>query len=285
MSRIKALNRNGEVTWCTAKTPGSGNCNHVLHQIDGMTDSEFQKQVDEYSETMTKKMYSDNRYNRVECAEAGYGSEFLANDKSPVVRAAVARHGDQLDKLSDDPDEFVRAIVAAHSKHLDKFVTDPSPLVRKEVAKQNYGLEILKDDPSSLVRDCALKQIKKKNADNEKLLKKKEKKIEKHIQESTLSDIERKKLKHDGGLEVFEELYNNNGVGLTNENIDVILQDSYHTKLTSSLIYYLETHKQDKLVMIGLEKRHKHYFGKDVTRGSDVKYFNNIGFYVIKNGG
>ena len=158
-------------------------------------------------------------------------------------------------------------------------------MVRKEVAKQNYGLEILKDDPSSLVRDCALKQIKKKNADNEKLLKKKEKKIEKHIQESTLSDIERRNLKHNGGLDVFEELFNDNGVGLTNENIDVILQDSSHTKLASSLKDYLEEHKQNKLVMVGLEKRHQHYFGKDVTRGSDVKYFNNIGFYVIKNGG
>lgn len=277
MSKVRALNRNGEVTWCTAKTPGSGNCNHVLHQIDGMTDGEFQKQVDEYSETMTKKMYSDNGHDRVECAEQGYGSDILVNDKSPEVRAAVARHGDQLDKLSDDPDEFVRAIVAMHGKHLDKLIKDTSPLVRKAVAKQDYGLEILKDDPSSIVRDCALKQVEKKKA-------KKEKKIEKHLQESTLSDIEIRKLKHDGGLEVFEELYNNNGVGLTNENIDVILQDSYHTQLTSSLIYYLETHKHDKLVMVGLEKRHKHYFGKDATRGSDVKYFNNVGFYVMKKG-
>lgn len=273
MSKVRALNRNGEVTWCTAKTPGSGNCNHVLHQIDGMTDSEFQKQVDEYSETMTKKMYSDNGYDRVECAESGYGSEFLANDKSPAVRAAVARHGD---KLADDPDEFVRAVVAMHGKHLDKLINDPSPLVRKEVAKQNYGLEILKDDPSSLVRDCALKQIEKKKA-------KKEKKIEKHLQESTLSDIEIKKLKHDGGLEVFEELFNDNGVGLTNENIDVILQDSSHTKLASSLRDYLEEHKQDKLVMVGLENRHKYYFNNDV-RQSKVKYFNNIGFYIMKKG-
>lgn len=275
MSKVRALNKNGEVTWCTAKTPGSGNCNHVLHQIDGMTDSEFQKQVDEYSETMTKKMYSDNGHDRVECAESGYGSDILVNDKSPEVRAAVARHGDHLDKLVDDPDEFVRAIVAAHGKHLDKLIKDSSPLVRKAVAKQDYGLEILKDDPSSLVRDCALKQIKKKKA-------KKEKKIEKRLQESTLSDIEIKKLKHDGGLEVFEELFNDNGVGLTNENIDVILQDSSHTKLASSLKDYLEEHKQDKLVMVGLENRHKHYFGKDV-RQSKVKYFNNIGFYVIKS--
>ena len=161
-----------------------------------------------------------------------------------------------------------------HGKHLDKLIKDTSPLVRKAVAKQDYGLEILKDDPSSIVRDCALKQIKKKNA-------KKEKKIEKHLQESTLSDIEIRKLKHDGGLEVFEELFNDNSVGLTNENIDIILQDSSHTKLASSLRDYLEEHKQDKLVMVGLEKRHKHYFGKDV-RQNKVKYFNNIGFYVIK---
>lgn len=249
----------------------------MLHQIDGMTDGEFQKQVDKYSETMTKKMYSDNGYDRVECAESGYGSDILVNDKSPEVRAAVARHGDYLDKLSDDPDEFVRAVVAANGKHLDKLINDTSPLVRKEVAKQNYGLEILKDDPSSIVRDCALRQVEKKKA-------KKEKKIEKHLQESTLSDIEIRKLKHDGGLEVFEELFNDNGVGLTNENIDVILQDSSHTKLASSLKDYLEEHKQDKLVMIGLEKRHQYYFGKDV-RQSKVKYFNNIGFYVIENGG
>lgn len=228
-------------------------------------------------------MYSDNGHDRVECAEQGYGSEFLANDKSPVVRAAVARHGDQLDKLADDPDEFVRAIVAMHGKHLDKLIKDTSLLVRKAVAKQDYGLEILKDDPSSLVRDCALKQIKKKNTDNEKLLKKKEKKIEKHIQQSTLSDIEIRKLKHDGCLEVFEELFNDNGVGLTNENIDVILQDSSHTKLASSLRDYLEEHKQDKLVMVGLENRHKYYFNNDV-RQSKVKYFNNIGFYVMKKG-
>ena len=276
MSRVKALNRNGEVTWCTAKTPGSGNCNRVLHQIDGMTENEFQKRVDEYSETMTKKLYSDYGSDRLECAEAGYGLDILANDKSPAVRAAVARNDYKPEKFVDDPDEFVRAVVAANGKHLDKLIKDPSPLVRKAVAKQDYGLEILKDDPSSLVRDCALKQIEKKKA-------KKEKKIEKHLQESTLSDIEIKKLKHDGGLEVFEELFNDNGVGLTNENIDVILQDSSHTKLASSLRDYLEEHKQDKLVMVGLEKRHQYYFGNDV-RQSKVKYFNNIGFYVIKKG-
>ena len=43
---IKALNNRGEITLCTAKNPGTGNCNHVLHQFEGMSDSEFQSQVD-----------------------------------------------------------------------------------------------------------------------------------------------------------------------------------------------------------------------------------------------
>ena len=46
---IKALNNRGEITLCTAKNPGTGNCNHVLHQFEGMSDSEFQSQVDGYN--------------------------------------------------------------------------------------------------------------------------------------------------------------------------------------------------------------------------------------------
>lgn len=54
MQKVKALNNKGELTWCTAKTPGSGNCNHVLHQLDGMTDEQFQQEVDNYNETLQK---------------------------------------------------------------------------------------------------------------------------------------------------------------------------------------------------------------------------------------
>ena len=34
---IKALNNRGEITLCTAKNQGTGNCNHVLHQFEGMS--------------------------------------------------------------------------------------------------------------------------------------------------------------------------------------------------------------------------------------------------------
>lgn len=159
MAKVRAFNRNGEITWCTAKTPGHGNCNHVLHQTGDMTKRKFQKQVDQYNETMTKKMYSDYEYERVECAESGYGLDVLINDWSPEVRAAVARNGYQPDKLADDPDETVRVMVAMQGKCLPKLIHDPSPLVRRAVAKQDYGLEILKDDLSSIVRNCAIKRL------------------------------------------------------------------------------------------------------------------------------
>lgn len=159
MTKVRALNRNGEITWCTAKTPGHGNCNHVLHQTDGMTEHAFQKQIDKYNETMTKKMHSKHEYDRVECAESGYGLDVLIDDESPEVREAVARNGYRLDKLVDDPDEYVRSMIAMQGKHLDKLINDPSPLVRRAVAKQDYGLEILKDDPSSIVRNCAIKRL------------------------------------------------------------------------------------------------------------------------------
>ena len=51
---IKALNNRGEITICTAQNPGTGNCNHVLHQFEGMSDSEFQSQVDSYNEKLAK---------------------------------------------------------------------------------------------------------------------------------------------------------------------------------------------------------------------------------------
>lgn len=159
MAKVRALNRNGEITWCTAKTPGHGNCNHVIHQTGDMTDRKFQKQVDKYNETMTKKMYSDCEYDRVECAESGYGLEVLVDDESPEVRAAVARNGYQTEKLADDPDETVRVMVAMQGKQLQKLINDPSSLVRRAVAKQGYGLEILKDDHSSIVRNCAIKKL------------------------------------------------------------------------------------------------------------------------------
>ena len=60
---IKALNNRGEITLCTAKNPGTGNCNHVLHQFEGMSDSEFQSQVDGYNEKLAE---AEDVYSKLE---------------------------------------------------------------------------------------------------------------------------------------------------------------------------------------------------------------------------
>lgn len=86
MSRVKALNRDGKITWYTARTPGQRNCNHVLHQGARMTDGEFQECVDGYNERMMAKLNSKNEQDRIECAEQGYGLNILKNDVSKKVR-------------------------------------------------------------------------------------------------------------------------------------------------------------------------------------------------------
>lgn len=89
MSKVKALNRDGKITWCTARTPGQRNCNHVLHQGARMTDGEFQECVDEYNERMLQKLNSSDENDRIECAKRGYRLSILKNDKSKVVRNIV----------------------------------------------------------------------------------------------------------------------------------------------------------------------------------------------------
>lgn len=89
MSRVKALNRDGKITWCTARTPGQRNCNHVLHQGARMTDGEFQECADEYNERMLQKLNSLDENDRIECAKRGYGLNILKNDESKTVRDIV----------------------------------------------------------------------------------------------------------------------------------------------------------------------------------------------------
>ena len=52
---IKALNNRGEITLCTAKNPGTGNCNHVLHQFEGMSDDYTQYVTEDGTELKTKE--------------------------------------------------------------------------------------------------------------------------------------------------------------------------------------------------------------------------------------
>ena len=109
MPRVKALNRNGEITWCTAKIPGHGNCTHVLHQGARMTDGEFQECVDEYNERMMAKLNSKNEQNRIECAEQSYGLSTLKNDVSKKVRDIARQKLSEMQTQDNNTDNRTNA--------------------------------------------------------------------------------------------------------------------------------------------------------------------------------
>lgn len=137
MPKVKALNRNGEITWCTAKAPGSGNCNHVFHKTKDISDEQFQKEVDNYNEKMTKLFNSKLWSDRLRCARQGYGLEKLVNDNDSEVRAEVARQGYGHDILVHDENNSVRYVVALNSyKYDDILVNDKHHLVRAVVASR-----------------------------------------------------------------------------------------------------------------------------------------------------
>lgn len=114
MPKVKALNRNGEITWCTAKVPGHGNCNHVFHKTKDVSDEQFQQEVDNYNEKMTRLVHSGDVKWRLEAALAGYGLEILKDDLSSIVRNCAikrleeAKHVFTTDDIADafikDPD-------------------------------------------------------------------------------------------------------------------------------------------------------------------------------------
>lgn len=117
MSRVKALNRDGKITWCTARTPGQRNCNHVLHQGARMTDGEFQECVDEYNERMLQKLNSSDENDRIECAKRGYGLNILKNDKSKAVRDIVNSELSKEEKVKSTEQE-IDDDFEGYSKHI-----------------------------------------------------------------------------------------------------------------------------------------------------------------------
>ena len=117
MSKVKALNRDGKITWCTAKTPGQRNCNHVLHQGARMTDGEFQECVDEYNERMLQKLNSSDENDRIECAKRGYGLDILKNDKSKVVRDIANNELNKKEK-TESTEQEIDDNFNDHSKHI-----------------------------------------------------------------------------------------------------------------------------------------------------------------------
>ena len=117
---IKALNNRGEITLCTAKNPGTGNCNHVLHQFEGMSDSEFQSQVDGYNEKLAE---AEDVYSKLELGlskeqeeklrSAGLCEAYLASGGSKELfkKACnnISRSGDEI-FVADSEDELYKKL-------------------------------------------------------------------------------------------------------------------------------------------------------------------------------
>ena len=49
---ILAVNSKGNITLCTAKTPGYGNCNHLIHKQPDETDNQFYERVDKVNQVL-----------------------------------------------------------------------------------------------------------------------------------------------------------------------------------------------------------------------------------------
>ena len=78
------------------------------------------------------------------------------NDKSPIVRCAVARCLFGLDELINDEDPLVRAAVASTGYKLDVLINDEESLVRQAVAQQCYSIDKLLEDDDHMVIDQAI---------------------------------------------------------------------------------------------------------------------------------
>lgn len=83
---------------------------------------------------------------------------WLAKSVLEEVREAVARGGQELERLIDDRSDRVRCAVAEQGYGLEELVRDFSPAVRHTVAKQGYGLDVLCKDKITSVRCEVVKQ-------------------------------------------------------------------------------------------------------------------------------
>ena len=159
MTKVRALNKDGQITWCTAKVPGHGNCNHLLHQNKDVTDTQFQQAADEYNEKMSKLVHSSNFADRIEAARAGYGLPTLVNDEDSFVRGAVAEQGYGLPTLVKDESAYVKVAVAKKGYGLPRLSKDPDYQVRREVARQGYNPPMFAIDYDEVTRSIAQQKI------------------------------------------------------------------------------------------------------------------------------
>ena len=148
---ILAVNSKGNITLCTAKTPGHGNCNHLIHMQPNETENQFYERVDkvnqvlaaveeplsEYRNINSIKMSNMPDFDRLEISKefVDENHDIFAKHPNSAVIALVAHYGHNLEELSNDSANHVRRVMARDGYYTDKFLKDTDPYTREEVIK------------------------------------------------------------------------------------------------------------------------------------------------------
>ncbi|NOR69438.1 MAG: hypothetical protein GQ532_07045 [Methylomarinum sp.] len=101
-------------------------------------------------------------YIRLEAVDLCFALKKLVNDKSALVRAAVAQKNVGHEALVNDDSWRVRATVAKYTdsnRVLDVLVGDSHDFVRYVVVKRGYGLFLLVNDPDEEIASIAKYQM------------------------------------------------------------------------------------------------------------------------------
>lgn len=172
MTRVLAMNTDGQLTYCTApeELRGKGRCNHIFHQNPGESQEDFLKRASEAKletnpptpdrEELIERLVDEDEYEMlpffdsgdIELAKKGLHLRKYVNHENECVRIEVAKQGYGLNKLINDDNYYVREEVANQGYGLDKLIYDPDYFVRAAVARQGYGLDKLARDRDWHVR-------------------------------------------------------------------------------------------------------------------------------------
>lgn len=113
--------------------------------------------------TPAKISEEPDEYLRLEAADQGFALNLLINDKSPLVRATIARIKFGHAQLATDENWKVRATVAKHCKTelLSNFLDDENHFVRYVIVKRGVHLQHFINDVDEEIADLARYQLKK----------------------------------------------------------------------------------------------------------------------------
>lgn len=148
---VLAVNSKGNITLCTAQTPGHGNCNHLIHMQPNETENQFYERADKVNQVLAAVEEPLSEYRRINSTKQALLPDFdrleiskefvdenhdiLAKHPNSAVRALVAHYGHNLEELSNDSANHVRRVMARDGCYTDKFLKDTDIYTREEAIK------------------------------------------------------------------------------------------------------------------------------------------------------